>query len=133
MPREEVYVRVAKNALLIAGHEMGRDGDHWPAIKAAIYGITREFEALTVEEDVSAELETHLQELINRYATVMENAPVALQKELRPIIDEMQEVYNARFEPVAPRLLLAAEPAIHSKNFIPWRTAAHILEETGEI
>lgn len=129
MGQDGLYLRVASNALLVAGHEMGTEGDHWPAIKAAIHGITNEFEALEIEEDVSGELKTHLGDVISRYEALAREAPEELARELRPIVAEMREVYDARFAAVAGKHLIDGAALPEGDRFVPWRTAAHIIED----
>ena len=39
-------VSLVRNALLVAGHEMGANGDHWPVIKSTIHSIMKDWEDL---------------------------------------------------------------------------------------
>jgi len=43
MPEEQM-VHLMRNALLVAGHEMGADGDHWPVVKATIHSLMKDWE-----------------------------------------------------------------------------------------
>ena len=59
MPEEQM-VHLVRNALLVAGHEMGKDGDHWPVVKSTIHSLMKDWEDLKVERNVHAELKKHV-------------------------------------------------------------------------
>ena len=58
--RDAAVLNMARNALLVAGHEMGSGGDHWPVIKAAVHGLARAYEAMKIEEAVTQQLRIHM-------------------------------------------------------------------------
>ncbi len=57
---ETQMVGLVRNALLVAGQEMGADGDHWPVINSTIHSIAKDWENLQIERNVHTELKTHL-------------------------------------------------------------------------
>jgi regulator of replication initiation timing len=94
---EQQAVHLVRNALLVAGQEMGLDGDHWPVIKSTVHSIMQDYENLQVERNVDAELKTHLYaqlaEMEKIAATCPENEKAAVQSKLK----ELREIYDAYF------------------------------------
>ncbi len=98
---EEQVVHLVRNALLVAGQEMG-DGDQWPVVKDTIYKIMQDFEELKVERNVNAELKVHLYEQLK----IMEAGLSELSNEKRelyaPKVKEWRELCDAYFTDVDP-------------------------------
>ena len=93
---EEQMVHLVRNALLVAGQEMGK-GDQWPVVKDTIYKIMKDWEDLKVERNVDAELRTHLYEqLAEMEAGLLECTPEA-RAIAEPKVKELREVYDAYF------------------------------------
>ncbi|MGE3771110.1 MAG: hypothetical protein AB7G06_09200 [Bdellovibrionales bacterium] len=97
-------LNLARNALLTAGHELGADGPHWDVIKSALTGLARSYEALKIEEEVSEQLRIHMKEALDNYEDLLgsfaSEIDPRVMEELRNFINELREIYNARFEPV---------------------------------
>jgi hypothetical protein len=133
-------LHIARNALLVAGQEMGAEGDHWPVIKATVHGIAREYDQLQAERRVSAELKKHIAGALEEYERIVAASPEDLARDLRPIVRDMWDVFHARFDPVDEDLeqlsfelpeTADAQP-MQAKPFSSWARAANILQELGE-
>jgi hypothetical protein len=88
---------LARNALLIAGQEMGETGDHWPAIKSTIHSIGRDWEAYRIEKDVDAEMKIHLYRQLEIMENELPNCSPEGRAELTPKLKELRELYDAYF------------------------------------
>ena len=63
---EEKMVTLVRNALLAAGHEMGKNGDHWPVIKSTIEKVMKDWENLKIERDITAELKEKFGDTVSK-------------------------------------------------------------------
>jgi hypothetical protein len=97
---EEQAVNLVRNALLVAGQEMGAEGDHWPVIKSTVHGIMKDFENLKVERNVFAEYKKHYEDMIRQMQTLCSNSPEDIKPVIRESIFELIEIYNATFSPI---------------------------------
>ena len=96
---EEQMVHLVRNALLVAGQEMG-NGDQWPVVKDTVYKIMKDFEDLKTERNVDAELKQHIYaELKNIQASLSKNTP-EIRAVLEPKFKELCEAYDAHFSPL---------------------------------
>lgn len=133
MVRDAALLNMARNALLVAGHEMGADGDHWPVIKAAVHGLARAYEAMKIEEEVAEQLRTHMGRALDEYEALLDSygddLTDAQRHELEHFISDMRDIYTARFEtpandnPIADLLRMASG----TEGMLPFERAANII------
>jgi len=93
---EEQMVHLVRNALLVAGQEMG-DGDQWPVVKDTIYKIMKDFEDLKIERNVFAEMKMHLGAQLKIMEVELPKCSRDAQIVLEPKIREFREIYDAYF------------------------------------
>lgn len=101
---EAQAVNLVRNALLAAGHEMGKDGDHWPVIKSTIYSIVRDWEELQIERNVDAEMKIHLYEQLEDMERNIDSCPAETRADIAQKLKELREVYDAYFSNVDLKL-----------------------------
>ncbi|QQR69347.1 MAG: hypothetical protein IPI58_01295 [Alphaproteobacteria bacterium] len=128
---EQALVQAACNAVILAGQEMGADGDHWPLIKATLHGMIEDYRDLRIERAVSKEMEDHLGTLINDYESLLNLCPRELAEQIAPMIAQMREVYEARFVPPERKIMsLKADQdsdLTTNADFVPWRSAQALI------
>ncbi len=101
---EEKMVFLVRNALLVAGQEMGK-GEEWPVVKDTIYKIMKDWEDLKIERDVEDEMKIHLYEQIEKMeAGLLECTPEA-RAALEPKVKEWREICDAYFTEPNPRAI----------------------------
>jgi len=93
---EEQMVFLVRNALLVAGQEMGR-GDEWPVVKDTIYKIMRDWEDLKIERNVDDELRVHLYAQIKEMEAGLAECTPEARAALEPKVAEWREVCDAYF------------------------------------
>lgn len=98
---EDQLVGLVRNALLVAGQEMGETGDHWPVIKATIYSIMKDWETLKTERNVHEELRIHLYAELDRLEEILATRPLESQAIDGPKLKKLREIYDAHFTPPA--------------------------------
>jgi hypothetical protein len=96
---EAQMVQLVRNALLVAGQEMGAEGDHWPAIKATIRDVMKDWDELQTERAVQAEMQKHLYAQLEEMERILETCDAAMKAEAGPKLKELREVYDAYFSP----------------------------------
>jgi uncharacterized protein YicC (UPF0701 family) len=96
---EEQMVGLVRNALLVAGQEMG-NGDQWPVIKDTIHKISKDFENLKTERAVDEELKVHLYEQLQGMETSLPECSPRMQAILAPKVRELREVCDAYFSDI---------------------------------
>lgn len=138
MTHNASMLNLARNALLVAGHEMGADGDHWPVIKAAVHGLARAYEAMKIEEEVTRQLRVHMKDALDEYEQLVDQhgdeLDTAQCAELQSFIHDMRELYSARFDPVATAanddnpLEGLMELATGTEGMLPFARAASIID-----
>lgn len=89
--------KLARNALLVAGKEMGDEGDHWPVIKNTITEIMMDWEKLEAERNIQAEMKIHLYAQLEDMEAKLKDCPAHEQEAAAPLIAELREVYDAFF------------------------------------
>ena len=89
--------KLARNALLTAGHEMGAKGDHWPVIKNTITDIMMDWEKLDQEREVQNQMKTHLYHHLEEMETNLKGCTQEEQEAATPLLQELREVYDAFF------------------------------------
>jgi DNA-binding transcriptional regulator GbsR (MarR family) len=95
---EEEAVNLTRNALLVAGHELGENGDHWPVVKDTIYQIARDWEELKIERAVDAEMKIHLYAELDAAEKKLKDLDPAIRTRVAPKLRELREIYDAYFE-----------------------------------
>lgn len=130
---DDTLLQTVKNSLMIAGHEMGPVGDHWPAIHTVVKGVEKEFDAMHRNEAVVGELEFHIADALRQ----VEEAAAAASPEMKPQIEafarEMWERYYAIFEPVEKKFRPSPEDLL-GEDLSPikhMRAAMNIIEGMG--
>ena len=94
---ETQKVGLVRNALLVAGQEMGETGDHWPVINDTLHKIAEGWEEANIEDNVDAELKIHLyQQLETMEKNLAEHDPIT-RAEIGPKLKELREIYDAYF------------------------------------
>jgi len=100
---------LARNALMVAGNEMGKEGDHWPVIKNTITDIMMDWEHLEREREVHAEMKIHLYEQLDIMKENLKNCTLEEKKIAAPLISELEEIYDAFFTEVKMEEIYMAE------------------------
>ena len=95
---EAQMVNMVRNTLLVAGHEMGESGDHWPVVKSTIQSVMKDYENLQINRNVDAELKVHLATWLNNLETEIAKCPAHERAEMELGLKELREVYSAYFE-----------------------------------
>lgn len=97
---EEQMVGILRNALVIAGQEMGEKGDHWPVIKATVLSLANDWENLKIEREVDAEMKNHLYHELSRMEEYLDDCSPKFRASLEPKLIELREIYDAYFTKV---------------------------------
>lgn len=97
---EAQMVGLVRNALLVAGYEMGQTGDHWPVINDTILNIAKDWEEWRTQKDVKAEMRVYLYEQLEIMEKGLMNCSQPLQVELTPVLRELRELYDAYLSPL---------------------------------
>jgi len=100
MMTEAQMVGLVRNALLVAGYEMGQTGDHWPVIADTIHSIAKDWEEWKLEKEVDAEMKIHLYEQLGNMEKELPNCDATAQAELAPKLKELREVYDSYFSDI---------------------------------
>ena len=95
---EEQVINLVRNALLVAGQEMG-DGDQWPVIKDTLYKVMKDYEDLKIERNVQAELKKHVYEQLNEMDRILMTCSEGERIDAAPKVRELREIYDAYFSP----------------------------------
>jgi hypothetical protein len=98
---EAQMVQLTRNALLVAGEEMGAEGDHWPVIDSTMRSLMKDWEALQIERAVNAEMKKHLYAQLEIMENALPGCAPDVQAEIGPQLKELREVYDAYFTDVA--------------------------------
>jgi hypothetical protein len=94
---EEQLVGLVRNALLVAGYEMGQKGDHWPVINDTIHSIAKEWEDTRLQRNVDAEMKGHL---YDQLAVMEEELPKCTEEDravLTPKVKELRDIFDSYF------------------------------------
>jgi len=129
---EAQAVNLVRNALIVAGQEMGAEGDHWPVIKSTVLSIMKDWEDLQVERNISAEVKQHYGEMISGLEKDLELCPPEARPEAERVIKKMREHYQARFSPMDMTMFVVcdADIPIHIKRA---ETIIKTLEGTDHV
>lgn len=88
---------LVRNALMVAGQEMGESGDHWPVIKNTITDIMSDWESLEAERAFQEEMKEHLYGQLQAMEEVLATCTKETQAEVAPRLQELREIYDAHF------------------------------------
>jgi len=106
---EAQKVRLVRNSLLVAGHEMGAEGDHWPVIKSTIQSIEKDWENLQTERNVYAEMRTHIGKALADLEKALPLCPVDVRPQMNKMMEELWELYEAQFSRVDESSITVSE------------------------
>jgi hypothetical protein len=98
---EQQAINLVRNALLVAGIEMGTEGDHWPVIKTTVHSMMKDWEDLQVERNVADEMKIHLYaqlEIMERGIADCQDADI--KEKITVKLKQLREVYDAHFSVV---------------------------------
>jgi hypothetical protein len=109
---EAQAVHLVRNALVVAGEEMGQDGDHWPVIKSTVHNIMKDWEDLQIERNVTVELEKHCRDILNDMEKSLELCPPDLLPEAQAAMKELWHLHKARFEPIDQTMFVICDADI---------------------
>ncbi|MGB4102358.1 MAG: hypothetical protein WBK91_10695 [Alphaproteobacteria bacterium] len=127
---DERLVHLARNALLVAGMEMGKEGDHWPVIKANINAMMNDYEQLKIEIAVQEELRQHMGNLIAQYEKLLTECDAETKEKIGGHIREMREVHEAMFSPVDPaNEVKTIDLPDETEGYAPWKSSAAIIKQ----
>ena len=111
-------VGLVRNALLIAGEEMGAEGDHWPVINATIHNVMLDYENLKTERVVHSEMKTQLYAQLDEMDRILATCTAEERAEAAPKLTQLREVYDAHFTPIGRAFALLGddETPIHVRR-----------------
>ncbi|MDE2029104.1 MAG: hypothetical protein KGI97_00910 [Alphaproteobacteria bacterium] len=121
--QEEQMVHLVRNALLVAGQEMG-DGDQWPVIKSTIYDLMRGWEDTKANRNVCREVKKHCASVIAELESMHDECEPELRKEMDKTIAELRELYDAAFSEVDIQNMSVNEDSLP----IYMKRAKHIIQ-----
>jgi hypothetical protein len=130
MEIDDKLVHLTRNALLVAGMEMGKEGDHWPVINSNIHALMRDHENLKIENAVQEQLKEHVGKIIGDYEKFLTECDEATRSKAEPHIRKMRELHDAMFTPVAPALQNSAtdHDDDDTTGYVPWKSSAAIIK-----
>ncbi|MGE4352223.1 MAG: hypothetical protein AB7E52_08560 [Bdellovibrionales bacterium] len=109
-----------RNALILAGQEMGEEGDHWPVIKNTVTDVMRDWEELEIERTIQAELKNQMMLYLDNMQEVLKTCKPDVQHAAQPYLKELREIYDAAFTDPAEEFIdltdESYEPPIHIKR-----------------
>jgi hypothetical protein len=127
MEIDDKMVHLARNAMLVAGMEMGKEGDHWPVIKANIHALMHDYENLKIELAVQEQLKEHVGKIISEYENFLKTCDEATRQKVEPHVRKMRDVHDAMFAPTAQN----AEQGLDDDEdggYQPWKSSAAIIK-----
>lgn len=116
-----------RNALMVAGNEMGETGDHWPVVKNTITDIMRDWEEMEIERTVHAEIKTHLYAHLSAMEEILKTCEPDVQAYIAPRLIQLREVYDAAFEEAGEIVVDMAQPRTGDEP-IHYKRAEAILD-----
>lgn len=102
MDREEneaLMLKIMRNALIVAGDEMGKTGDHWPVVKATIYAIANDYEEARINRDVDAEMKIHLYHELEEMERHLPECCEEIRPKVAAELKQLRDVFDAYFAP----------------------------------
>ena len=125
---EDQMVHLLRNALLVAGHEMGPVGDHWPVVNSTIHGIMNDFEDVKSKRAALDEVKKYYSSMIDELVTIRNGSAEEVKGDLDDTITELRAIYRACFEEVAEDDLYLSDEDMPEHM----QRAATILDTLGE-
>ena len=115
---EEQIVSLVRNALIVAGQEMGNDGDHWPVIKSTIHNIMKDWEDLKTERNVSLEVKKHYDKMLADLEDLASQTTDKVKSDIEEAISQIRVLTDACFAKVDENNLYFGEDEIpiHAKR-----------------
>lgn len=107
--QEGQKLNILRNALLVAGAEMGDEGDHWPVIHATIHKIMKDWEDVKLERAADLELKKHVYEHLDAMEKELPNCTPEAQADLEPRIRQLREISDAYFSATDGKLMTNLE------------------------
>ncbi|MDX9689291.1 MAG: hypothetical protein EOM37_00065 [Proteobacteria bacterium] len=132
---EDQIKTLVRNSLLVAGRELGENGDHWPVIKNTITGIMLDWEKLAHEREVQAEMKKHLYDQLHEMERILETAPEEEKVIAAPALAELREIYDAYFSQVDREEIAMTDEELEAEGYekpMHIRRAEAIIEEMME-
>ncbi|HUY67964.1 MAG TPA: hypothetical protein VMV79_01520 [Alphaproteobacteria bacterium] len=129
---EEQAVNLIRNSLLVAGQEMGAEGDHWPVIKATVLDLMKDRENSHIEQNVLEEVQRQYEILIHELEALCGEAPDPAKKEIRATVVALREICKASFTPVDDKNIpiSAADLPVYLKRA---KSIIDTLEDTDNV
>jgi hypothetical protein len=109
---EAQMVGLVRNALLVAGEEMGENGEHWPVVNATIHSIAKDWEESRLEDAADEEMKGHLYQKLENMEKGLADCSPELRTELAPKLKELREAYDAYFSPIDEKAALIHEDEV---------------------
>lgn len=104
---EAQRVGLLRNAILVAGYEMGEEGEHWPVINDTIHKIARDWEESKLQKDADAEMKIHAYEQLDVIEQKIAQEPdTKLRQEMKIRFDHLRESFDAYFSPVDNKAII---------------------------
>lgn len=97
---EDQMVDIVRNALLVAGHEMGSEGDHWPVINDTVLKIMKDLEGAKIEQNVFQEVKKNYEIMLQQMIALRDRSTEEEKGELEATITELRALYRACFDEV---------------------------------
>lgn len=97
---EDQMKNLVRNALMVAGQEMGAEGDHWPVIKNTITDIMKDWERVDEQRATYEDLKSHLYGQLSEMEKILKTCTPDVQAEVKPRLTAMREIYDAFYEKV---------------------------------
>jgi len=94
---EAQMVNLVRNALLVAGTEMGETGDHWPVIKSTVHNIMKDYEDLKIERNVFEEIKKYYESMMQELHALGDQSPPEVKREIEITLKSLTELYDASF------------------------------------
>ncbi len=115
---EEQMVNLVRNALMVAGTEMGAEGDHWPVIKSTVYNIMKDWEDLKIEQRVHDEIGAQISIALKDLEKSVKECPAEIKPEMDKMMQELSDLYDAEFTPTDESKIIASadEMPLHIKR-----------------
>ena len=124
--------KLVRNALMVAGQELGENGDHWPVIKNTITELMRDWEALDAEREAQAELKKHLYTQLAEIEDIVRNCSPEAQADTAPRLAELRELYDAMFDKTDEVLMDLTDDMNEDEKPIHIRRAEAIIKTMEE-